>query len=180
MQTTQRDAHLFCINHRQHTAKVMSDTIDELESEFEDEDEDQFDSTLAANKFRELMSALDVEESTQELAVAILKEEGLHAVQVKRSCRRSCLLVSGASLLLFSLHTLVQLLFFVILCCLAPTLTGRALLFLVFPYLYNRVPPTHRKSLSRRSVELATAAYVMFKPYRSVRRSSNWRRLHAF
>lgn len=73
----------FRINRRQHTAKVMSDTIDELESEFEDEDEDHFDSTLAANKFRELMSALDVEEGTQELALAILKEEGLHAVQVK-------------------------------------------------------------------------------------------------
>lgn len=73
---------------RQHTARVMSETIDELESEFEDEGEDYFDSTLAANKFKELMSALDVEESTQELAVAILKEEGLQAVQVRR--RRPC------------------------------------------------------------------------------------------
>eukprot|EP00903_Cladosiphon_okamuranus_P014064 g13072.t1 len=67
---------------RQHTARVMSETIDELESEFDEEGEDHFDSTLAANKFKELMSALDVEESTQELAVAILKEEGLQAVQV--------------------------------------------------------------------------------------------------
>ena len=67
---------------RQHTARVMSETIDELESEFDEEGEDYFDSTMAANKFRELMSALDVEESTQELAVAILKEEGLQAVQV--------------------------------------------------------------------------------------------------
>lgn len=60
----------------------MSETIDELESEFDEEGEDFFDSTMAANKFKELMSALDVEESTQELAVAILKEEGLQAVQV--------------------------------------------------------------------------------------------------
>eukprot|EP00752_Nemacystus_decipiens_P004298 g3927.t1 len=67
---------------RQHTARVMSETIDELESEFEEEGEDYFDSTMAANKFKELMAALDVEESTQELAVAILKEEGLQAVQV--------------------------------------------------------------------------------------------------
>lgn len=60
----------------------MSDTIDELESEFDEEGGDYFDSTMAANKFKELMSALEVEESTQELAVAILKEEGLQAVQV--------------------------------------------------------------------------------------------------
>ncbi|CAM9484609.1 unnamed protein product [Pylaiella littoralis] len=67
---------------RQHTAKVIGETIDELESEFEEEGEENFDSKLAANKFVELMSALDVEESTQELALAILKEEGMQAVQV--------------------------------------------------------------------------------------------------
>ncbi|CAM9480413.1 unnamed protein product [Ectocarpus sp. 6 AP-2014] len=68
---------------RQHTAKVMSETIDELESEFEHKGVEWYsDTKLAANKFRELMSALDVEESTQELALAILKEEGMHAVQV--------------------------------------------------------------------------------------------------
>lgn len=61
----------------------MSETIDELESEFEEEGGEFFDSKLAANKFRELMSALDVEESTQELALAILKEEGMQAVQVR-------------------------------------------------------------------------------------------------
>lgn len=73
---------------RQHTAKVMSETIDELESEFEHKGAQWYsDTKLAANKFRELMSALDVEESTQELALAILKEEGMHAVQVKvRAC----------------------------------------------------------------------------------------------
>lgn len=61
----------------------MSETIDELESEFEDHDEEgQVDSTLVADKFQELMMALDVEESTQELALAILKEEGMQAVQV--------------------------------------------------------------------------------------------------
>lgn len=70
-------------NPRQHTARVMSETIDELESEFDEEGEDFFDSTMAANKFKEIMSALDVEESTQELAVAILKEEGLQAVHVR-------------------------------------------------------------------------------------------------
>ncbi|CAB1097040.1 unnamed protein product [Ectocarpus sp. CCAP 1310/34] len=68
---------------RQHTAKVMSETIDELESEFEHKGVEPYsDTKLAANKFRELMSALDVEESTQELALAILQEEGMHAVQV--------------------------------------------------------------------------------------------------
>lgn len=75
---------LFLREPRQHTARVMSETIDELESEFDEEGGDYFDSTMAANKFKELMSALDVEESTQELAVAILKEEGLQAVQVRR------------------------------------------------------------------------------------------------
>lgn len=61
---------------------MIGETIDELESEFEEEGEENFDSKLAANKFVELMSALDVEESTQELALAILKEEGMQAVQV--------------------------------------------------------------------------------------------------
>ncbi|CAM9308037.1 unnamed protein product, partial [Hapterophycus canaliculatus] len=75
--------HLKAVIQRQRTAKVMSETIDELESEFEDEDEEGYvDSTLAAKKFQELMTALDVEESTQELALAILKEEGMQAVQV--------------------------------------------------------------------------------------------------
>lgn len=77
---------MFFCKPRQHTARVMSETIDELESEFDEEGEDYFDSTMAANKFKELMSALDVEESTQELAVAILKEEGLQAVQVRNTC----------------------------------------------------------------------------------------------
>lgn len=80
---------------RQHTAKVMSETIDELGSEFEHKGVEWYsDTKLAANKFRELMTALDVEESTQELALAILKEEGMHAVQVKgRACLFSFVVV---------------------------------------------------------------------------------------
>lgn len=67
---------------RQYTARVMSESIDELETEFEKKKDD----TLAANRFRELMDALDVDEGAQQLALAILKEEGLHAVQVQRAC----------------------------------------------------------------------------------------------
>eukprot|EP00904_Undaria_pinnatifida_P014217 jgi/Undpi1/9926/HiC_scaffold_28.g12380.m1 len=62
---------------RQHTARVMSESIDELETELEKEEDD----TLTAKRFRELMDRLDVEEGAQELALAILKEEGLQAVQ---------------------------------------------------------------------------------------------------
>ncbi|CAN0002706.1 unnamed protein product [Scytosiphon promiscuus] len=77
------DKQLKAVIQRQHTAKVMSDRIDELESEFEDKDDEGYvDSTLAASRFQELMTALDVEDSTQELALAILKEEGMQAVQV--------------------------------------------------------------------------------------------------
>ena len=64
---------------RQHTARVMSESIDELETELEKEEDD----TLTAKRFRELMDRLDVEEGAQELALAILKEEGLQAVQVQ-------------------------------------------------------------------------------------------------
>lgn len=78
------DVAVFSIQPRHHTARVMSETVDELESEFDKEGDDYFDSTMAAKKFKELMSALDVEESTQELALAIMKEEGLQAVHVRR------------------------------------------------------------------------------------------------
>lgn len=57
----------------------MSETIDELETELEK----QKDSTLTASRFRELMDTLDVDEGAQELALGILKEEGLQAVQVQ-------------------------------------------------------------------------------------------------
>lgn len=57
----------------------MSETIDELETELEK----QKDSTLTASKFQELMDTLDVDEGAQELALGILKEEGLQAVQVQ-------------------------------------------------------------------------------------------------
>ena len=57
----------------------MSESIDELETELEKEEDD----TLTAKRFRELMDRLDVEEGAQELALAILKEEGLQAVQVQ-------------------------------------------------------------------------------------------------
>ena len=56
----------------------MSESIDELETELEKQD-----NTLTANRFRELMDTLDVDEGAQELALAILKEEGLQAVQVQ-------------------------------------------------------------------------------------------------
>lgn len=64
---------------RQHTARRVGESINELETEFKEEEDDK----LAASRFRELMDALDVEESTQELALAILKEEGMQAVQVQ-------------------------------------------------------------------------------------------------
>lgn len=64
---------------RQYTARVMSESIDELETELETQE----DNTLTANRFRELMDTLDVDEGAQELAVAILKEEGVQAVQVQ-------------------------------------------------------------------------------------------------
>lgn len=58
----------------------MSESIDELGTELQKQE----DNTLTANRFRELMDTLDVDEGAQELALAILKEEGLHAVQVKK------------------------------------------------------------------------------------------------
>lgn len=57
----------------------MSETIDELETELEKQEDD----TLTAKRFRELMDTLDIEEGAQELALGILKEEGLQAVQVQ-------------------------------------------------------------------------------------------------
>lgn len=57
-------------------------SIDELEHELK---EDEDDDVLAATRFQELMGSLDIEEGTQELALAILKEEGMHAVQVRMS-----------------------------------------------------------------------------------------------
>ncbi|CAM9167640.1 unnamed protein product [Laminaria digitata] len=62
---------------QQHTARVMSESIDELGTELQKKE----DNTLTANRFRELMDTLDVDEGAQELALAILKEEGLQAVQ---------------------------------------------------------------------------------------------------
>lgn len=57
----------------------MDEGIDELNTEFQEEEDKQ----LAQWRFRELMDALDVEEVTQEMALAILREEGMPAVQVR-------------------------------------------------------------------------------------------------
>lgn len=68
----------FC---RQQTARNVRESIEELETELKEEEKGN--EKLAARRFRELMGAMDVEESTQELALAILKEEGMQAVQVR-------------------------------------------------------------------------------------------------
>lgn len=57
----------------------MGEGIDELNTEFQEEEDEQ----LALWRFQELMDALDVEEATQEMAFAILREEGMPAVQVR-------------------------------------------------------------------------------------------------
>lgn len=72
----------FC---RQQTARNVRESIEELETELKEEEEGN--EKLAARRFRELMGALDVEENTQELALAILKEEGMQAVQVRAFVR---------------------------------------------------------------------------------------------
>lgn len=56
----------------------MDKGIDELNTEFQEKEDEQ----LALWRFRELMDVLDVEEATQEMALAILREEGMPAVQV--------------------------------------------------------------------------------------------------
>lgn len=70
---------------RQQTARNVRESIEELETELKEEEEGN--EKLAARRFRELMGALDVEENTQELALAILKEEGMQAVQVRAFVR---------------------------------------------------------------------------------------------
>lgn len=57
----------------------LREKITELETEFADEE----DEGLAATRIAEVMDALDVEQSTQDLALTILKEEGFQAVQAR-------------------------------------------------------------------------------------------------
>lgn len=54
--------------------------MSELETEFGDKG----DKGATVDRIIEVMDALDVEQSTQDLALAILKEDGLQAVQVRR------------------------------------------------------------------------------------------------
>lgn len=67
--------------HRQQSAVNIGESIEELEMELKKDDGD----SASAARFREIMNSLDVEVATQELALAILKEEGAQAVQVRSS-----------------------------------------------------------------------------------------------
>lgn len=58
----------------------MGESITELETELSTSDGDEDE---AKEKFLAMMDELDVEESTQEHALAILKDEGLPAVKVR-------------------------------------------------------------------------------------------------